>query len=71
MDLWTQWGKEGGTDRESSIDIHTPSQVKYTACGGATREDRELSLVPCEGLEGRGGGKGGRLKTEGTYVQFC
>ena len=61
--------REGGTDRESSINTYT-IMCQTSSLWEAAREDRELSLVLCDDLEGGGGGRGGRLKTEGTYVQL-
>ena len=65
----TVWEREGGTDRESSIDTYT-IMCQISSLWEAAREDRELNLVLCDDLEGCGGGRGGRLKTEGTYVQL-
>ena len=65
--LWTQWGKERGTNGESSIETCTPPHVKQTASGNLLWH-RELQPGVLWQPRGLGWEGGGRLKREGTYV---
>ena len=53
--LWTRWGREGGTNWESSPDICTQSQWD------AAVQRRELRLALYDDLEGRDGGGNGKV----------
>ena len=67
MDLSTQWGRESGTNGESSINIYTLSAVRRTA-GEKLPFSTGSCLVLCDDLEGWHGGKVGKLGREGMYV---
>jgi len=57
MDLWTQCGRESGTDGESSVNTYTLSSVGWIAGESLLGEP---SLVLRDALEGRDeGGEGG------------
>ena len=64
MDLWTQLGRESGTNGESSINIHTLSGVRWIA--GEKLPWSTGSPVSCsvrtwrDGMGGRKGSSGGR-----------
>lgn len=59
--------EESGTNGESIINIYTLPCVEHIASEKLLYK-MEPSLGLCDDLEKRFGGKGGRLRREGTYV---